>query len=322
MQNKLRISFMGTPEFAVPSLDILFKNGYELAPVVTVPDKPSGRGRKVSTSPVKDYAMEHHLPLLQPANLKSEEFINQFKLYHPNLLVVVAFRMLPVEVYSIPAYGSFNLHASLLPQYRGAAPINHAIINGETKTGLTTFFIDKLIDTGSIIFRKEVLINPDDNAGTLHDKLKYIGAGLVLRTVQAIEQGNVQTICQSEITSTGEILKPAPKIFKEDCLINWNSSVEHINNFVRGLSPYPCAYTILHSPDGREYQLRIFKGGIVKGQLTGAPGTIVTDQLSYINIFTRNGIFSLDEIQIAGKKRLPTAEFLRGFTMDNNWQAG
>src|SRR6478736_8938465 len=240
--NNLRIVFMGTPEFAVPSLEILVENKFCVVTVITAPDKPQGRGQKLSYSPVKECALKHNIPVLQPTNLKSPEFQEELKSYHANLQIVVAFRMLPEVVWAMPALGTFNLHASLLPQYRGAAPINWAIINGEKETGATTFFLKHEIDTGSIIFQEKEPILDSDNVGSLYERLMIKGAGLVLKTVRAIEQGDYPSVVQPANID----IKHAPKIFKETCEINWNQSSEAVRNFVRGLSPYPGAWVTLN----------------------------------------------------------------------------
>jgi methionyl-tRNA formyltransferase len=238
----LRIVFMGTPTFAVESLKALVENGYNVVGVITTPDKPAGRGYRMQASEVKKYALEHDLLLLQPEKLKNEVFLNELKQLKADLQIVVAFRMLPEVVWNMPRLGTFNLHASLLPQYRGAAPINWAIINGEKETGVTTFFLSHEIDTGKIIFREKMPINDDDNAGTLHDKLMKLGAELVLKTVDAVLENSIDTIPQSELISDETILKPAPKIFKETCRINWEDTAENIYNLIRGLSPTPTAW--------------------------------------------------------------------------------
>src|SRR6478736_2822685 len=239
--NNLRIVFMGTPEFAVPSLEILVENQFSVVAVITAPDKPQGRGQKLSYSPVKECALKHNLPVLQPTNLKSPEFLEELRSYDANLQVVVAFRMLPELVWAMPSLGTFNLHASLLPQYRGAAPINWAIINGEKETGATTFFLKHEIDTGSIIYQEKETIKKDDTVGDLYERLMHKGAGLVLKTVKAIEEGKYPSVPQ-----TAAEIKHAPKIFKETCEINWHQASESVRNFVRGLSPYPAAWTILN----------------------------------------------------------------------------
>lgn len=300
----LRIIFMGTPEFAVPSLEILVENKFNVVAVITAPDKPQGRGQKLVPSPVKQCALHHQLPVLQPTNLKSPQFLEKLKSYQANLQIVVAFRMLPEAVWSMPALGTFNLHASLLPQYRGAAPINWAIINGEEETGVTTFFLKHEIDTGSIIFQEREPILESDDAGTLYDRLMKKGASLVLKTVQAIESGNYPNEPQPALAEVNH----APKIFKETCEINWTKSVSQIINFVRGLSPYPGAWTRL--------QDKVYKIYKVSPVHEASPSTPVsdwkTDHKTYLHVRAANGWVSIDEFQPEGKKRMTLAEFFRG----------
>jgi len=303
MSAPLRIVFMGTPAFAVESLDILVKNGYDIAAVVTAPDKPAGRGQKVQVSAVKQYALDHHLPVLQPVKLKDEAFLQALKDTRADLFIVVAFRMLPEVVWKMPAIGTFNLHASLLPEYRGAAPINWAIINGETHTGVTTFFLQHEIDTGDILFSKKVAISPDDDAGTLHDKLMSAGAQLTLKTVRAIESGDYHSQPQPDTE-----IKHAPKIFKEDCILDFNQSVEQVHNKVRGLSPFPAAYTNL---DGK--LLKIYKTEIQHLHADQLNGTFDTDGKNFLRIKCANGWLNLIEVQIEGKKRMHITEFLKGY---------
>lgn len=294
---------MGTPEFAVPSLEILVEHKFNVVAVITAPDKPQGRGQKITFSPVKTCALKHNLPVLQPTNLKSPQFLEALKSYQANLQVVVAFRMLPEVVWSMPQFGTFNLHASLLPQYRGAAPINWAIINGEKETGVTTFFLKHEIDTGSIILQEKEPIHDTDDAGTLYERLMNKGAALVLKTVEAIASGNYPSQPQPE---TGDI-KHAPKIFKETCQINWNQPAERIHNFVRGLSPYPGAWTTLN---GKTF--KIFKTTVLPTQLNSEPGQIQTDNKTYLYLQTSNGSISITELQPEGKKRMHIEEFFRG----------
>jgi methionyl-tRNA formyltransferase len=295
---------MGTPEFAVPSLEVLAENKFNVVAVITAPDKPQGRGQKLTASPVKECAIKYSIPVLQPTNLKSPEFIEELKSYNANLQVVVAFRMLPEIVWAMPSLGTFNLHASLLPQYRGAAPINWAIINGEKETGATTFFLKHEIDTGSIIFQEKETISHDDNVGSLYERLMHKGASLVLRTVKAIEQGNVPSHPQDESVE----MKHAPKIFKETCEVNWNQSSEAVRNFVRGLSPYPAAWTTLN---GKVFKL--FKVETVNGRLsTVDSGQIDTDNKTYLRVKTQDGWISILEFQPEGKKRMSVEEFFRG----------
>lgn len=304
--NQLRIIFMGTPEFAVPSLEILVENKFNVVAVITAPDKPQGRGQKMIPSPVKECALKYNLPVLQPTNLKSPEFIEELKSYQANLQVVVAFRMLPEVVWSMPALGTFNLHASLLPQYRGAAPINWAIINGENETGATTFFLKHEIDTGSIIFQEKEPILDSDNVGTLYDRLMNKGAQLVLKTARAIEAGDYPSIVQQ---SNVEI-KHAPKIFKETCEINFNQSSESIRNFVRGLSPYPGAWTILNGKVYKIVKCMAKLSTVDSRQWT--LGELQTDNKNYLYIKTLDGWVSIEELQPEGKKKMTIQEFLRG----------
>lgn len=301
---KLRIIFMGTPEFAVPSLEILVKNGFNVVAVITAPDKPQGRGQKITYSPVKESALRHNIPVLQPANLKSPEFLNELKSHRANLQIVVAFRMLPESVWSMPDIGTFNLHASLLPQYRGAAPINWAIINGEKETGATTFFLKHEIDTGSIIFQEKEPIHDDDTVGTLYERLMNIGAQLVLKTVKAIEAGNYPSIPQPE----NDNIKHAPKIFKETCEINWNQNSKQIRNFVRGLNPYPTAWCILA---GKSYKIHRVSA-IDKHDNGTKPGSIDTDNKNYLYIKSLDGWIAIDELQAEGKRKMNILEFFRG----------
>ena len=302
--NSLRIIFMGTPEFAVPSLDILVEHKLNVVAVITAPDKPQGRGQKIVYSPVKEAALRHQIPVLQPTNLKSPEFLEELKAYHANLQIVVAFRMLPEVVWSMPALGTFNLHASLLPQYRGAAPINWAIINGEKETGITTFFLKHEIDTGSIIFQEKETILEDDSVGTLYERLMKKGSALVLKTVKAIEGGSYPSTPQSSDIE----IKHAPKIFKETCEIRWDQGARQIYNFIRGLSPYPAAWTIIA---GKTY--KIFKASIVdKDSSEKNAGDFITDNKTYLYMKTNDALISIEELQAEGKKRMKIDEFFRG----------
>ncbi len=304
---------MGTPEFAVSSLKILVENNYNVAGVVTTPDKPAGRGQKIRQSAVKEYAIERNIAILQPDNLKDTDFIKSLKELNPDIQIIVAFRMLPEAVWKIPEYGTFNLHASLLPQYRGAAPINWAIINGESVTGVTTFFIDNKIDTGNIIFQEKVSINETDNAEMLHDKLMNKGAELVKKTVDAIENKNINIINQKELIKDINNLKNAPKIFKDDCKIDWNKSVKNIYNLIRGLSPYPGAWTEFISKDNKIMLLKIFSSEIISIRHNQKIGTFQTNNKDYLKVFVKNACISIKELQVSGKKRLKIDEFLRGF---------
>ncbi|MBO7118060.1 MAG: methionyl-tRNA formyltransferase [Bacteroidales bacterium] len=314
---KTRIVFMGTPEFAVASLDALVKNGkaqhYKVVGVVTVADKQSGRGLQVNQSAVKKYAVENGIPVLQPEKLKDPEFLEQLAALKGDLFVVVAFRMLPEEVWSMPRLGTFNLHAALLPQYRGAAPINWAVINGEKLTGVTTFMLDKNIDTGKIIFREEHKIGPADTAGDVHDALMEKGASLVLQTVRTLIDHNAELRVQKSFIQGSEELKPAPKIHRETCLIDWNRSTESVYNLIRGLSPYPAAFTYIKRPDEEKaLQLKIFFGEKMPSASL-APGQIESDGKSYLAIGTADGALSVTDLQIAGKKRMGVQDFLLGY---------
>jgi methionyl-tRNA formyltransferase len=299
----LRIIFMGTPEFAVPSLEILIAQKFNVVAVITAPDKPQGRGQKLIPSPVKEAALKHNLLILQPTNLKSPEFIEELKSYKANLQIVVAFRMLPEVVWSMPSLGTFNLHASLLPQYRGAAPINWAIINGETETGVTTFFLKHEIDTGSIIFQEKEPIYASDDAGTLYNRLMKKGSDLVLKTVKAISAGDYPSLPQN----ISEEIKHAPKIFKETCEINWNQTVKKVVDFVRGLSPYPGAWTVLN---GKVYKILKSEPTVDNRQSTVECGQWTVD--NGLKIKTTDGWINILEFQPEGKKRMLVAEFLRG----------
>ncbi len=299
----LRIIYMGTPEFAVPALERLVDAGYDIVAVVTAPDKPRGRGRKLMPPDVKKAALKHDIPVLQPARLKSPEFIEELRSYRANLQVVVAFRMLPEVVWSMPEYGTFNLHASLLPQYRGAAPINWAIINGEEETGVTTFFIRHEIDTGNIIFQEREPIYPDDDAGKLHDRLMIRGADLVLKTVRAIERDEYTLTPQN----TSGTLKPAPKIFRDDCRINWDRPSEQVRNFVRGLSPFPAAWMKL---DGKV--VKIYRVQPRKDLKDLDPGRMKTDGKHFLAIGTADGAVDVLDLRMEGKKRMNIEDFLRG----------
>lgn len=301
--NPLRIIFMGTPEFAVPSLEILIENKFNVVAVITAPDKPQGRGQKLIPSPVKVAALKHNLPVLQPVNLKSTTFLDELKSYNANLQIVVAFRMLPETVWAMPTLGTFNLHASLLPQYRGAAPINWAIINGEKETGVTTFFLKHEIDTGSIIFQEKEPIYKHDDAGDLYNRLMTKGAALVLKTAKAIEAGTYPALPQNP----NQELKHAPKIFKETCAINWNKPAEKIIDFVRGLSPYPGAWTVLNGKTYKIYRCEKWDGNGSRPAVD-APW-IVSDGLK---IRAADGWINILEFQPEGKKRMEVAEFLRG----------
>lgn len=311
---------MGTPEFAVPSLKQILISGYEVVGVVTAPDKPSGRGRKMSVSSVKQFAEEQGLAIMQPENLKDEEFLSELKSLKANLQVVVAFRMLPERVWAMPSLGTFNLHASLLPQYRGAAPINHAIINGEEYTGLTTFFLDASIDTGAIINQLKIRISADETAGELHDRMMNVGAGLVVETIEQIRTGELSQKKQSELLSGTEILRPAPKIFKNDCKINWGCSVENIHNFIRGLSPHPTAFTHFVSPSGEKLFVKIYrtKMEIIPDQ-QGTEKLLVVGKQE-IKVAVLGGNIFIHELQVSGRKRMRADKFLRGTPLIGDWR--
>lgn len=302
--SKLRIIFMGTPDFAIPSLQLLIEQGYQIAAVVTAPDKPQGRGRTILASPIKLFAQQQGIPVLQPTNLQSPDFIEALDKYEAHLYVVVAFRMLPRVVWSKPVLGTINLHASLLPQYRGAAPINWAVIQGETKTGVTTFFIEESIDTGCILFQDQEPIYPVDTAATLAKRLKYKGAILLLKTVQALEAGRALPTPQQ--VTAADVCKKAPKIYTKDCQINWYQSTEVVYNFIRGLSTYPGAWTLLN-----QVSTKILTAYPLPLQLV-EPGALYSDGKSYLYIGTTDGMMAIEELQPAGKKVLKAPDFLRG----------
>lgn len=302
----LRIVFMGTPDFAVAGLSILVESGYNIVGVITAPDKPAGRGRKLQESAVKRYAKSQGLKVLQPKNLKSESFLEVLRSLRPNLQIVVAFRMLPSVVWQIPEYGTFNLHASLLPQYRGAAPINWAIINGEHTTGVTTFFIDEKIDTGEIILQKDQHIEPHENAGTLHDKLMHLGADLILDTVKLVEENKVTTQKQPQTDN----LKTAPKIFRKDCKIDWSLPTDTIFNFIRGLSPYPSAWSHFTN-GGKEIMVKIYKTTFELKEHDLKNGVIVPIT-NGLKVATKNGFIYPLEVQFPGKRKMDIREVLNG----------
>lgn len=309
----LRIVYMGTPEFAVESLKRLVEGGYNIVGVITMPDKPMGRhGSVLQPSPVKQYAVSQGLKVLQPEKLKSEEFVEELRSLNADLQIVVAFRMLPEVVWNMPRLGTFNLHASLLPQYRGAAPINWAVMNGDTETGITTFFLKHEIDTGEIIDQVRVPIADTDNVEVVYDKLMMLGGDLVLKTVDAILEGNVKTTPQEELAKIEE-LRPAPKIFKETCRIDWNKGVKSVYDFIRGLSPYPAAWTELCQEGMAPVMLKIFEIRKEFVAHTLAPGTIVTDHKTYFKIASTDGYVDIQSLQLAGKKRMSVADFLRGY---------
>lgn len=301
----MKIIFMGTPDFAVASLDALVRSGFDIVGVITAPDKPAGRGQTIKESAVKVYAREKGLNILQPAKLKEEIFLSELKALNADLQVVVAFRMLPEVVWNMPPKGTINLHGSLLPQYRGAAPINWAIINGETQTGVTTFFLKHEIDTGDILFSEPVNIAPDETAGQVHDRLMKIGAELIVKTVQAIESGDYQEIPQDSIETSA--LQHAPKIFKDDCQIDWQKPVKKVYDLIRGLSPYPTAFTKIQNKT-----LKIFKADKEDAIIGFAPGQYQTDGKTFLKFACPDGLISVRDVQLEGKKRMKVDEFLRG----------
>ena len=320
MEKKIRIAYFGTPEFAASQLEAILKAGYEVAVVVTMPDKPAGRGRKIQYSDVKKTALEYNLPLLQPEKLKDPMFLEQLASFQANLFIVVAFRMLPAVVWQMPELGTFNLHASLLPQYRGAAPINFAIINGETETGLTTFFLNEEIDKGAVIMREKVAIRPDETAGELHDELMVLGNQVVVETIKKIEKGEVCALPQDEMAE-GQPLRPAPKISKEFCNVDWSQDCQTVYNHIRGLSPYPAAHTSILSENGESIELKIYSSEIERCTTQLPIGSIVTDNKKYLKIALKDGFIHLTQVQQAGKKAMPIADFLRGTQLLGAWKA-
>ena len=314
-----RIIFLGTPEFAVAPLKHLIDKGFYVAGVVTAPDKPAGRGQKLTPSPVKLFALENNIPVFQPLKLKDEAFLQSIRELKPDIQAVVAFRMMPRELWSIPLLGTFNLHASLLPQYRGAAPINWAIINGEKETGLTTFFIDDKIDTGEIIFREKMNIGENETAGELHDRMMGTGSELLLKTVQSIADGSVKTQPQTVLESAGSALKPAPKIFRGDCRIDWNTEGMNIHNLIRGLSPYPAAFSYLKKEGEEEILVKIFNAKYLKDLHHELPGKIISDGKGFLRVAVSDGFIDISELQLQGKKRMLVHDFLIGFKGITNW---
>lgn len=300
---------MGTPGFAVPSLSRLYETGHEISAVVTAVDKPKGRGLELAQSEVKKFAVEKNLTILQPRNLKSQQFLSELSSLSPELIIIVAFRVLPASVFTLPVHGSVNLHASLLPKYRGAAPINRAIMNGDAETGVTTFFLQEKVDTGNIILQEKIKIGEDDNAGTIHDRLSVVGAELLLKTVEQIESGSVRILEQKDSLAT-----PAPKIFKEDCIINWNQRARNIHNHIRGLSPYPGAFTHLN---GKVF--KIYASKLIDIAVNGSHGTItILDKKLYVN--TADSLLELLTVQMEGKKRMNSSDFLSGHAQINGQQ--
>ncbi len=303
----MRIIFMGTPDFAVASLEALIQSGEQVVAVVTVPDKPAGRGQKIHESAVKIFAAQHNIPVLQPVKLRDEAFLTELKSFQADLQVVVAFRMLPEMVWNMPKFGTINVHASLLPQYRGAAPINHAIINGEKESGVTTFLLQHEIDTGNILLSKKVAIKETDNAGDLHDKLMVAGAETLLQTIEQLKAGTLQPKPQDDLIAAAS-LKHAPKIFKEDCKINWDQPTAQIYNFIRGLSPYPAAFTLLN-----DKVLKIYRTEKELVNTPTIPGTIETDKKSFLKIAAQDGYIIIYDLQLEGKKKMNVVDFLKGY---------
>jgi methionyl-tRNA formyltransferase len=312
---KLRIVFMGTPEFAVGILDTILQHNYEVVGVITAADKPAGRGQKIKYSAVKEYALAHELPLLQPTNLKDESFLEELKALNANLQIVVAFRMLPKVVWEMPSLGTFNLHASLLPNYRGAAPINWAIINGEAKTGVTTFFIDDKIDTGAMILNAETAISKSESAGQLHDRLMQLGSETVIQTLALLEKGNVTTTIQQDTAD----IKTAYKLNKENCKIDWTKSVSEIHNLIRGLSPYPAAWCFF-SDKGEEWNIKIYEANILNESHSLAIGQLVFTKKE-MKIAAQDGFIQVLSLQFPGKKKMTTAELLNGIQFTENAKA-
>ncbi|MFZ4740334.1 MAG: methionyl-tRNA formyltransferase [Bacteroidales bacterium] len=315
------VVFFGTPEFAVTSLEALIKNNIIVKAVVTTPDKPTGRGKKITASPIKNYALSHNLKILQPENLSEEDFLENLQCLNADLFIVVAFRKLPSKVWQMPPLGTFNLHASLLPDYRGAAPINWAIINGEKETGVTTFFLNENIDEGKIIFSEKIKIDNEETFGELYDKMKVIGSQLLIKTTQSILLNKVETIDQKHIINNQTLLNKAPKILKPYCKINWKEKSCDIINKIRGLSPIPTANTLLVLENTSEYYIKIFKAKTEILEHTNHIGNIITDNKTFLKIATLDGYVFLLEIQIAGKNKMPIAQFLRGYPISNEWKA-
>lgn len=315
-KESLRIVFFGTPDFAVESLRRLVEGGYNIVGVVTMPDKEAGRGHKLLQSPVKQYAVEHGLRLLQPERLKNPQFVEELRSLKADLQIVIAFRMLPEVVWNMPPLGTFNLHASLLPKYRGAAPINWAVINGETETGVTTFFLKHEIDTGDIIQQRRIPIGDNDNVGIVHDKLMIMGANMVIETVDAIINGTVKPIPQDELCKAGTEASPAPKIFKDTCKIDWDKTMHEVRNLVRGLSPYPAAWTEITDSTGITHTAKIFEVSLTdEPQACRPAGEMWSDKSGRLLVACRDGVISIDQLQLAGKKRMSAADFLRGFRL-------
>ena len=311
-----RIVFMGTPEFAVATLGALLINGFDVAAVVTAPDKPAGRGKKLTSPAVKQYAEANILKVLQPVDLRDQEFTEELRKLKPDIIIVVAFRMLPESVWKIPSIGTINLHASLLPQYRGAAPINHVIINGEKVTGVTTFLIDENMDTGNILFREEIPVFPDENAGNLHERLMVQGARLVIKTLESIIKDGLHPLPQSEFIKPGEILRKAPKIYPEDCIIKWDNEPGRIHNFIRGLSPYPGAKSFFRSGN-KPVSFKILESRPEFSEHDFKPGHIVTDHKTYIKAACRGGFINILQLKPESRHAMSADEFLRGFRISD-----
>jgi len=311
----MRIVFMGTPEFAVSSLEILIKSGFDVVAVITAPDKPAGRGQKIKQSAVKEFAIKQQIKTLQPTNLKDSIFISELKALKADLQIVVAFRMLPEIIWDMPKLGTYNLHASLLPKYRGAAPINWAIINNEKETGVTTFKIKQAIDTGNILYREKINLNSDITAGELHDQLMKIGAELLLKTVVEINKNLIEGTELNFISQNDENTYHAPKITKELCKINWNKSGDEIYNLIRGLSPYPTAMAYLNNGDDKPSIIKIYNSSFKIIEHNYDNGLLITDNKTFLNVYCKNGIIQINDLQIEGKKRLLIADFLRGIKL-------
>lgn len=317
-KSDLRIVYLGTPEFAAASLQALVEGGYNVVAVVTMPDKPAGRGHLVQYSDVKKYALSVGLPVLQPEKLKDEAFLEELRSYHADLQIVVAFRMMPEVVWSMPRLGTFNLHASLLPQYRGAAPINWAVMNGDTTTGVTTFFLKHEIDTGDVIQQQAIEIGRTDNVETIHDRLMMLGADMVIDTVDAIIAGTVKPIPQDQMLTAGEEPTPAPKIFTETCRIDWNRPAEQLYNHIRGLSPYPAAWSEIIDANGNALHVKIFATSepcVVTRGMSEVPGTIIADG-KHMTVTCGDGALEILSLQLSGKRRMPAPDFMRGFNLD------
>jgi len=313
----MRIVFMGTPEFAVSSLEILIKSGFNVVAVITAPDKPAGRGQKIKQSAIKEFAVKQQIKILQPTNLKDSIFISELKALKADLQIVVAFRMLPEIIWDMPKLGTYNLHASLLPKYRGAAPINWAIINNEKETGLTTFKIKQTIDTGNILYREKINLSSDITAGELHDQLMKIGAELLLKTVVEINKNLIEGTELNFISQNDENTYHAPKITKELCKINWNKSGDEIYNLIRGLSPYPTAMAYLNNGDDKPSIIKIYNSSFKIIEHNYDNGLLITDNKTFLNVYCKNGIIQINDLQIEGKKRLLIADFLRGIKLND-----